>query len=161
MRNNFTFFAISGVFGVLVGIAFWVASIRFDQNCLGHLKRAADANTIEMAISELDIAITYLETVGDTTGYTSVLYNTPDEDIAFWYHNLVASRNELQMLPSDASPMERTNTLMKLRETLTDDGEKGTVVTRPAGIARYPYNLIYGIFGLSALILFCFACVLL
>ena len=34
---------------------------------------------------------------------------------------------------------------MKVRESLTDDGEKGTSLTIPAGISRYPDNLWLGI----------------
>lgn len=60
-----------------------VLGIQFNANCKGHLKRAADSNTIEMAKKELDIALDYLEKEGLTEGYTSVIYKTPDEDIEF------------------------------------------------------------------------------
>lgn len=137
-------FVIAIIAAMLISGIVYSNTIVFNQRCEGHLKRAADANTIEMAISELDIAIKYLEEKGDTIGYTSVFFETPDEDIAFWYHNLVACRNELMALPEDASSLERTNMLMKLRETLTDDTEHGVKVTAPRGMARYPSNGAYG-----------------
>lgn len=71
------------------------ASIQFKKNCGGHLKLAADANTPERARAEMDIALKYLETHQLTSGYTSVFYQTPDEDLDFWYGNLADSRAEL------------------------------------------------------------------
>ncbi|MEO0639786.1 MAG: hypothetical protein AAFY70_08675, partial [Bacteroidota bacterium] len=74
-----------------------------NQNVTGHLKNAADANSIELAEQELTIAINYLEDNGLTEGYTSVLYDTPKEDISFWYRNLKASQEELRTLSSSSS----------------------------------------------------------
>lgn len=51
--------------------------IDFRQNCSGRLERAANANTVELAIKELDAVIQYADANGYTSGYTSVLYNTP------------------------------------------------------------------------------------
>ena len=119
--------------------------IDFKQNCSGRLERAANANTVELAVKELDAAIQYAEAKGYTTGYTSVIYRTPDEDVEYWYNNLYASRQELVNLPDSASTLEKTNTLMKLRETLTDTGENGTKVIYPIGLQFYPHNFLWGI----------------
>ena len=90
------------------------------------MERASNANTIETAIEELNSSIGYLEENKLTTGYTSVFYRTPDEDISFFYKNLVDSRDELMKVDSTTTQLERTNLLMKLRETLThNDGEYG------------------------------------
>ena len=115
--------------------------IEFRQNVSGILKRAADANTIELANGELTKAINYLKANNLTKGHTSILYETPDEDIGFWYKNLKASQQELENLNS-TSALERTNVLMKLRETLLDTGKK-TKVTIPRGLAVYPNNLFW------------------
>lgn len=117
--------------------------IVFKQNVTGYLKRAADANTIDLASVELGKAITYLEKNNLTTGFTSIIYQTPDEDIDFWYRNLKASEDELKNLNS-TSALEKTNVLMKLRETLLDTGEK-TKVTIPPGLAVYPHNTLWAI----------------
>lgn len=114
--------------------------IVFKQNVTGYLKRAADANTIPLANQELTKVIDYLEANNLTSGYTSVLYQTPDEDISFWYNNLKASQKELQTLNS-TSALEKTNVLIKLRETLLDTGER-TKVTVPSGLSIYPNNKI-------------------
>ena len=119
--------------------------IDFKQNCSGRLERAANANTVELAVKELDAAIQYAEAKGFTTSYTSVIYRTPDEDVEYWYNNLCASRQELVKLPDSASTLEKTNTLMKLRETLTDTGENGTQVIYPIGLQFYPHNFLWGI----------------
>lgn len=119
--------------------------IDFNQNCSGRLERAANANTVELAVKELDAVIQYAEVKGDTTGYTSVIYRTPDEDVEYWYNNLCAARQELLNLPDNTSTLEKTNTLMKLRETLTDTGENGTQVIYPDGLQFYPHNFLWGI----------------
>lgn len=134
-----TLLALS-IFGVVI-----VKDIHLKQNCTGYLKRAADANTVETAKEQLDKAITYLEAKNLTSGYTSVLWKTPDEDIEFWYNNLKAAQNELAKIDDTVSSLERTNILMKLKETLTDTGETGDELTVPEGLSRYPNNLLFGI----------------
>ena len=128
--------------------------IEFKQNCSGRLERAANANTVELAVNELGAAIQYAETNGYTSGYTSVIYKTPDEDVEYWYNNLYASRQELLNLPDSTSTLEKTNTLMKLRETLTDTGEYGTQVIYPEGLPFYPHNFLWGILRLFIWIAF-------
>jgi hypothetical protein len=94
-------------------------------------------------------AIVYLESNNLTSGYTSVLWKTPDEDIDFWYRNLKASQRELENLKSE-SALEKTNVLIKLRETLLDTGEK-TKVTVPNGLSVYPNNKLWAILMSTAL----------
>ena len=135
------------------GTAVVVKMIQFDQNCGGYLKRAGDANTIETAREQLAIAVNYIERNNLTNGYTSVVYNTPDEDLGFWYKNLFQALSELEDMKADAAPLERSNMLMKLRETLLDSGSDGDEVTIPGGISRFPHNTGYAIFGLLTFIL--------
>ena len=130
-------------------------SVVLKQNCTGYLKRAADATTVETAKEELQKSIQYLEAHNLTKGYTSVMYKTPDEDIEFWYKNLKAGENELSRIPDSASILEKTNLLMKLRETLMDSGEKNDTVTVPEGLSRFPDNAMWGaLIWLAVLILF-------
>ena len=149
---------------VIVGTLLWgglrvINSIQFTQGCKGHLKRAADANTVQLAKEELAIALNYIEAHELTSGYTSVLYRTPDEDVEFWYRNLSSALAELSAMKPDATMLEKSNMLMKLRETLLDDGEKGTKVTRPRGISIYPNNVAYCFFGWLTAGLLCIALV--
>ena len=131
-----------------------VLSIRLDQDCTGHLKRAADANTIGLAEQELGLAIDYLEREGLTEGYTSVLYKTPDEDIGFFYNNLKESHAELQAVTDSTTQLERSNILIKLRETLIDHGDGGDRITCPTGLSRYPRNGAFGIWLALSLVFF-------
>jgi hypothetical protein len=130
-----------------------IVSIEFNHECGGHLKRAADASTIEMAKTELETSLKYLEANNLTKGYTSVIYNTPNEDIRFWYQNLKASFTELEKVSPEASQLEKTNILMKLRETLLDTSENGVKVTIPQGIAIFPFNMLFAGFGLITSVL--------
>jgi len=134
--------------------------ITFGINCEGHLKRAADSNTIELAIQEMSIAVSYLEKEDITGGYTSILYKTPDADVGFWYSNLKSSLDELEKVKPEATQLERSNILLKLRETLLDHESSGDSVTVPGGISVFPNNsgfclfsVITGIVGLVGLCL--------
>lgn len=132
-------------------------SIQFDQNCGGYLKQAADANSVELAEQRLNLAIDYIEEHKLTSGYTSILWNTEDENIEYWYNNLKQCQKELADTKNN-STLENTNVLMKLRESLTDVNNEGTSLTIPFGISRYPNNLLYAIFNTISGIILCIFC---
>lgn len=128
-----------------------VKSIKFQQQCSGYIKQAADANTVELASERLANAIQYVEDNNLTTGYTSILWKTEDDNIEFWYRNLIACQKELQAC-ADASQLEKSNVLMKVRESLTDESEDGTTLTIPKGISRYPNNALFAIFNILSIL---------
>lgn len=136
-----------------------VKGIRFDQQCGGFLKQAADASSVELAERQLTVAIDYIEENQLTSGYTSILYKTEDDNIGFWYENLKVCQKELAATKGN-STLENTNVLMKLRESLTDHSEKGIRLTIPEGISRYPHNLGFMVANLISFVL-CFASILL
>jgi hypothetical protein len=121
-----------------------VKKIQFKQECSGYLKQAADANTPEIALQRIDKALAYIEANDLTDGYTSVLWRTEDENIGFWYENIKACKKELEGC-LNSTQLEKTNVLMKVRESLTDSGEKGTTLTIPSGIHKYPNNTLWAI----------------
>lgn len=123
------------------------SGINFERECGGYLSRAANANTVELAQANIKTALNYLESNNLTSGYTSILYRTPDEDIGYWYSNLIAAKEELQKITADTSQLEKTNILMKLRETLLDNGEQSSYLVCPSGISVYPYNTLFGFYG--------------
>lgn len=129
-----------------------VKGIQFQQDCSGYIKQAADANSVELAIERIDKAIAYVEANDLTEGYTSVLWKTEDDNIGFWYNNLKTCREELAQC-IESSQFEKTNVLMKVRESLTDQGEDGTELTLPKGISRYPKNALFGILNWISCIL--------
>lgn len=144
---------ILAVFALSILATTITKSILLKQNCTGYLKRAADANTVEIAKEQLQKSIHYLEENNLTKGYTSILWQTPDEDIEYWYKNLKASEKELIKVDSTAASMEKTNLLMKLRETLLDNGKEGDKLTVPGGLSRYPNNGIWGILILLSVLI--------
>ena len=148
-------------FSVLLGIVLlliWggvrvVSYIQFDRNCEGYLKRAADANNITLARGELAKALKYMESHELTNGYTSILYTTPDEDVEFWYINIKSAYEQLLKLdPEAVSDLEESNILMKLRETLCDNGKDGSSITVPSGISIYPYNVLWCVMAFGGLL---------
>lgn len=126
-------------------------SITFGINCGGRIKRAADSNTIELAKKEMQVVVLYLEDNDMTKGYTSILYKTPDEDVGFWYENLKSALDELEKVKPSISQLEKSNLLMKLRETLLDEDAS---VTLPMGISIFPNNVAYCMWGWFSCILF-------
>ena len=139
-------------------IASLVKKIEFSQDCSGYLKQAADANTVELAYERINMALKYIEGHGLTTGYTSILWRTEDENINYWYRNIKACQSELhECIETNATSLEKSNVLMKVREALTDQGEKGTELTVPPGIHLYPHNAEWGFFNLISSILIIFA----
>ena len=150
----------------------WYKSVMFDVDCGGHLKRAADANTVELALKEMDMVVDYADKHKLTTGYTTIftpLWLPPNEDVAFWYTNIRSSRDELKKVKSSATQEERGVVLLKLRQTLLDHtGQKGESITVPPGISIFPTNQAFfmviclaglpGIIGLCYLISFFKSC---
>ena len=100
----------------------------------------------------------YIEENNLTQGYTSVLWRTEDENIGYWYENIQACREELVKC-ADGTQLEKSNVLMKVRESLTDNGDHGTVLTIPDGIHKYPNNALWGILlTVSWIVLFIGVC---
>ncbi len=134
-----------------------VKAVLFDINCGGHITRASHANTVDLARQELVGVVKYLEENRLTDGYTSILYQTPDEDVGFWYKNLKDSLEELHHVKSDASQLEKSNVLIKLRESLQSHGEKGDSIIVPGGISVYPNNTAYAVWASISGLLFLIA----
>lgn len=116
---------------------------RFETAVEGRLQRAAKANTVEQAAAELGAAVTEIEARGLTAGNTGIFLQRPENDLGFWHANLKAALDELHKLPPGATPLEKTNVLMKLRETLLNHGEKGDRVNAPDSVAVYPNVLLW------------------
>lgn len=134
----------------LLGVEQW-NYIQFDRGCGGYLKRAADSNSVDLAKGNLDRAVRYMRGHDLTHGYTSIFYRTPDEDIGFWYQNVRSALDQLIALPANATELEKSNMLLKLRETLLDHDSDGESVTVPSGIALYPDNALFGILAVGLL----------
>lgn len=77
-----------------------------------------------------------------------MFYQTPADDIGFWYQNLKAAEGVLRGVGEGATQLERTNILLKFRESITSP---------PEGIYLYPQQLAWNqmMFALFAVFLVC------
>lgn len=156
MRNNNLSIALI-VCAFIVPIICIVRGIAFNQNCGGYLEQAANANSVELALERLNVAIEYIEEHDMTEGYTSVLWKTENDNIGYWYRNLKTCQEELEACVN-SSQLEKTNVLLKVRESLTDEGKDGTKLNTPGGISRYPDNALFGILNWVSLLMFIVGC---
>jgi preprotein translocase subunit SecF len=148
------------LFMILVGIwitTLWYNNYKFTVDIGGHMERASNANTIELAIEEMEDVVTNMERRELTKGYTSIAFPEPSEDVGFWYKNMNDSLKELKSISPNATQLEKSNILMKLRETLQNSGDNGgEEIVVPAGISRYPYNTLYAIWGVLSILILIF-----
>lgn len=153
-RAGFVVFLLGCMMVLFCACAGIYLEVMFEIDIENNLKRAADANQPEMALQEMDEALAAIDEWGLCTEtdsnhpddcYTSVVYRTPDEDVNFWRENLIQARDELASLPEDSDPLMVSNVLLKLRETLLDQGKNKEKVTYPSGVSRYPYNALFGL----------------
>jgi len=136
------------------GVSRLVVAIVYDRDVDAHLKLAADSNSMELAEQQLSIAIDNLEDRGtmryaEQDCFTSVLYDTPDEDVCFWLTNLNGARDSLLAM-QESGPVDdltESNQLIKIRETLLDHSQSGDSVTSPSGIHLYPNNAAWAAWG--------------
>lgn len=156
MRNNNLSIALI-VYAFIVPIICIVRGVIFNQNCGGYLEQAANANSVELALERLNVAIDYVEEHNMTDGYTSVLWKTEGDNIGYWYRNLKTCQEELKVC-TNSSQLEKTNVLLKVRESLTDEGKDGTELITPGGISRYPNNALFGILNWVSLFMFIVGC---
>lgn len=114
--------------------------MKFEVACSRYIERATRTNNVEKAIDNLDIALEFIEENGYTKGNTSIFIEDPDNDIQYWYENVLGTRNELEQVVA-SSAEEQSNVLMKAKETLTYADDNGSARI-PFGIEFYP-NLLY------------------
>lgn len=131
-----------------------VVGVKYNIHVGGRLERAANASTVALAEIELRYVVAELERRGWTNGSTNILWWEPRHDVGFWYNNLRASLIELQKVRPETTQLERSNILIKLRETIYHHGDKGSKsVIAPPGISVFPSNVGYCIWGWGSFLL--------
>ena len=152
-----TLLVVGGISLIALGVISVVWDYHFDRDCGDYLKLAGDAPTVSRANDFLKKAISYLEETGKTSGDSGVIFKKkPSNDIKIWYQQLVAAKEtteEILAKGDKASQLEKDNALMKIRETVLDQGEKETEVTRPDYIALFPYQAIILLSVAAAIVL--------
>lgn len=134
---------VVGLVGISVPIIY---ELSFSWNCEEYIKRAADSASPERCGEELDKAIAYAKENDLTYGNTGIIFRTPKGDVGFWYNNLLSARQALKEVENkdgEAKPnaLERSNVLIRVRETLVDQGND-VEVTLPPRISFYPHVLL-------------------
>ncbi|MFZ6035940.1 MAG: hypothetical protein ACOYUK_02265 [Patescibacteria group bacterium] len=148
---KFVFFAIGIIALIALGIIALVAEYTFDSECGNYLKLAGDAPTVEKADEFLGYAIGYIERERLTTGNSGVIFRSyPTNDLAIWYGQIKGAKQTTESIidrtksdSASVSQLERDNALMKIREVVLDQDEKGTSVTHPDWIIFYPSQVLY------------------
>lgn len=103
----------------IAGIVIMLICFRwsFSINCNQYLKRASDANTIELAAQNVEQALKYIEGHNLTNGNTGIFLTQPENDIGFWYANLKACQSELAKVKPETLQLERSNILKSTGRT--------------------------------------------
>lgn len=141
------------LFGALLLAAPVSCEYSFKWNCEEYLKRAADSASPEKCGEELDKAIEYAKDNNLTKGNTGIFFKTPACDIKFWFENLEKAREALKEVGGQATAMEKSNVLMRVRETLLDSADKSVEVTLPPKIELYPHVLVFSVmFWIGAIV---------
>lgn len=107
-----------------------------------YLKLAADAPSLPLAERYLSTAIRNIESRGWTSGNTALIFKVPRLDLGLWYQNTNGAFVEVKALVSmdqALTPVDRSNALVKLRETLMD----GNALTFPKWIELAPHNAFF------------------
>jgi len=132
-------FACLGVYGV-------VQAYLFDLRCGDYLKLAADASSVKMADDFLAKSIDYLNRTGKISGNSAIIFKKPKHDVGIWYRQILAAKSLTEQMVAKgdkATALENSNVLMKVRETLLDNGEHGQHLTLPVYISLVPNQLAY------------------
>lgn len=126
---------------ILIPIVYYggmiVRSVEFNRDCTSYLSLSANANSVEIAEERLTTAIDYLEennlTSGDCKFFVS---NRPENNIEYWYNNLKSAQTQLReiIINNSATELEKSNVLLKLRETLLDND----IIVVPSDLCFYP-----------------------
>ena len=132
-----------------------VAFYTFSLDCGGYMKLAAHANSIELAAIQMEKVVDFAEQKHLTEGYCTIFLRQPKNDVGFWYQNMTTSLAELKMVNSTTSSLERSNILMKLRETLIDDSGESTSLNLPEGISIFPLNATFFWFAIVFSVVAC------
>lgn len=161
MRSVAVVLAVIGVLGMILmavlQVSLWYS---FKNNCGDYLKLTGDAPTVERAHEFLGRAIQYLENNGRTSGNSAYFFHTPQNDVGIWYGQIKGAYNtasdllkRMEVAPGSVSQLERDNALMKIREVVLDQGEKGISVTAPLHITVFPNQWAFLIGWIVSLIL--------
>ncbi len=128
---------------IIISIVCWYGN---KVGCKDYLKLAGDAPTVQKANEFLEKALGYMERRGLTNGNSAFLFRTPSSDVGIWYNQVKGAQQTLVSILAKGeavSQLEKDNALMKIREVVLDQGERGTKVTMPVHIMLFPLQSLF------------------
>ncbi|MBU1199185.1 MAG: hypothetical protein KKE98_00120 [Nanoarchaeota archaeon] len=131
---------------------------KFKKGCSSYLKLAGDAPNIQKADEFLKQALDYMEQKNLTSGNSAYIFPTPQSNLSIWYEQIKGTKetvSELIQKGENSTQLEKDNALMKIREVVLDQGEKGTHVTLPPNITWYPKHWVMLFDWIVSILLIC------
>jgi len=128
---------------IIVTIVCWYGN---RVGCKDYLKLAGDAPNVQKANEFLEKALVYMEKRGLTSGNSAFIFRTPSSDVGIWYNQIKGAQQTVANIigrGDAASQLEKDNVLMKIREVVLDQDEKGTTVTMPPNITIFPFQWLF------------------
>lgn len=117
---------------------------RFKIHCEHFLKLAADAPTVELADKYLEKVVSYILKRNLTQGNTAYFIKTPENDLSLWSRQIFEAANLVRELTlkkkegKEVTPLEESNVLMRIRQTILDEAGDRPIMTIPDYIHVYP-----------------------
>ena len=101
-----------------------------------YIDRVSETSDVSTARVELKKAIDYIERKRLTFGIVSIAFNSPKNDLEFWYKSLKNIYDELDDFPANSTITEKSIFMVMIHETISN-------LSFPSGIELYPYNVVY------------------
>jgi hypothetical protein len=126
-----------------------VNGLTFKAKITDNLKLAGDAPSIERADAFLVTALNAIEARGLNSGNAALIFQMPSSDMGIWYQQIKGARLTTSTLISKktsgqvVTQLEQDNALMKIRETVLDQGKEGVSVTGPDNAWIYPLQWMF------------------
>lgn len=117
-----------------------VSESKFNNNCLFYLQEVIETESIDVAKTNFNKAIEYIEekNIINGDGRILIIQSKSENDIGLWYNTLKEAQNELAKLPEIASTATKKKALLKVKKIIATNGK----LNFPVGIYYYPFNYI-------------------
>ncbi len=119
---------------------------QFNEGCYMELKRAVSTSSRHEAYGFLEKAKLFLQKKKTTSGSTSIVFPTDDDDLGKWYNNITKAQEKII-----------SGNLLAAKKVIAERHPfKGHLVVHiPHGVSAYPNNLAFACWGVFSLLIAC------